>query len=377
MTDIGSSRETAFAVPAPALVPVAVFVPVPVAVAVAVLSFGGALAVFPPPVVPAPPPEGHAASTIGSTNTASERETVAFHGRTVAACGPLHGTALRDRYALIMKDAIGSSVPFAPPKWLTPVRIGVAAASLVTLVGALCIGMPLAVALGDSRATGWFTLFTTLVLSSLLVALVLRARTPGRALVTCVLAIPGGICNALLLVMFVNCMAGSNSLLEDIGTVVAVCAYFGGGAGLLFGLAFTLPLAYAVHLRNRPSHASVDRMLVAVALWLSPIALGIIAGLVSEDQSLAAVAVAAVSVAPLLVGAIKLAQRSAWLRSVRAGAVPGWEITPATPEDLHAGLVATSGDPMTCGAVLRRSMRDASGPYRSTVPSVACALVPS
>ncbi len=274
-----------------------------------------------------------------------------------------------------MQRAVGfSSVPFSPPAWFTPVRIAWIMGLLISSVGALCVGMPLAMVVAEDTGTASFVLFSTLLLSSLLIARVLRAKTPGGAVATCLLAVPAGMINAALLVLFVKVAGGTR--LGGIVELMGLCASFGGGAGVPFAVAFSLPLGYAVRLRNRPSHAGADRMLIAVALWSYPLVLASVAALVSADHPGVASAVTLVALAPLVIGMARLARRAAWLRRVRTGAEAGWEIAVARPEDFSAGLSATSGRALMCSAVLRRSVDDPRGPYRSTSPNIALALVP-
>ncbi len=267
------------------------------------------------------------------------------------------------------------AVPYAPPRWLTPANVATVGVTLVSFVLSMSVGLTLAeAATGDASAL--VVTVSTPCLSFLVVRMVLRATTAPRAVLRCALAPFAGTLNACVLAL----VAGLHT-----SDVLSLAVVYGGSSGVLFGAIFAPPLAYAVRLRNRPSHDGADRALVVCGAVLLPIALLTIAmqtrlPLPVEAPTFLLDALvtlewlsAGAAVAMLVVGAGRQLARHRWVERVRKGIAPGWKIATARPED--ATLLPISGSATACRQVLSPHAGDDGTPFRSNAVHAPVALI--
>ncbi len=181
---------------------------------------------------------------------------------------------------------------------------------------------------------------------------------------------------------------GTSSAFVDLGDVLFGGLFVGGGPGIAFGLTFAALLALTQSSRRRPGPEAVDQSLFTTGAWMTGtmVVFGAMTAYLPRFRlDVTPQGTFACSVLPAIVfwcgvtvagvAALRVVLRRLWLRRVRAGRLPHWEVSALAEwnvEDL-AGLAPLLTSPVP-GAVLSRVVEGAG--YRSARRRHPVALVP-
>ena len=221
------------------------------------------------------------------------------------------------------------------------------------------------------------------MLSGCLAALATRAETLGGASALCLLALPAAVANTILCLLGAAALKGGFAL-DGVTVVVMFGAFYGvilgGPCGIVLGFAYAWPIVTFVRARRGASLDALDRVLSWTGGWALVMGAGA-AGLGLRREQLDGALVADVALFGLgalafLAGAVRRALRTRWLRAVRQGLVPDFDIVPreAVAWDADGALPFAGDQPETCDALLVR-VSVAHSAYRTARVRTVCARV--
>ncbi len=222
-----------------------------------------------------------------------------------------------------------------------------------------------------------WVMVSTLLLSTAMAYLVLRAGTARRAGYRCVLVAPPlGAINVGLSLALMNLFSGT--LGESVrmlfaGSLLGVAV--GAPVGLVYGLAFVAPAVAAVHGRMGASHAAGERALMIIGGWLSAASFLALALQQASPWLLVVPAMVGLVVGAVvaLVGGAHTLRRRHWLRRVRRGTMPGWSIEPRSERAHDAALRPfVNASESRCPNLLVRCQ--VAGAYRDRADAVPVAF---
>jgi hypothetical protein len=235
------------------------------------------------------------------------------------------------------------------PEALHPsTRLSPARASAFAMVGTAVATSPptLAVFAGNASTLAWVAMLTwTALLAWLVARWALSARALAGALVR---VLGGGVLAGWLnsVLCFLACVALTPQFARDYAgslSVLPIVVVFGlpigGSIGLVYGLAFVIPVLVTRKKSSRPGPDAADRSLLGVGIWAAVLTLGTGLAILPDPGRLGLHGYLAwlCTVLPLGVGGLAagtavlafrgLCRRRRWLRRVRAGSVPGWVVS--------------------------------------------------